>query len=48
MIQLSHCGLNMPAKYSRYLCKIILYHSSKKVHTEIFVKLLVVVDLGLG
>jgi len=38
----------MPTNYSRYLCKIILYDSSKKVHTEIFVNLLVVVDLGLG
>jgi len=38
----------MPTNYSRYLCKTNLHDNSKKVHTEIFVKLLVVVDLGLG
>jgi len=38
----------MPTHYSRFLCKIIPYDSSKKVHTEIYVKLLAVVDLVLG
>jgi len=38
----------MPTHYSRFLCKIIPYDSSKKVHTEIYVKLLAVVDLALG
>jgi len=38
----------MPTNYSRFLCKIIPYDSSKKAHAEKLVKLLAVVDLGLG